>query len=39
MGYVTILSHIFLPSVTSRWQKSMEMGGYSMVAQESRNGT
>ena len=32
-----ILLHIFLTSVTSRWQKSMENSGYGMAAQESRN--
>ena len=32
-----IFLHIFLTSVTSGWQKSMESSGYGMVAQESRN--
>ena len=36
-AYFRICLDIFLTSVTSRWQKSMETSGYGMVAQESRN--
>ena len=36
-AYFQICLDIFLTSVTSRWQKSMGMSGYGIVAQESRN--
>ena len=37
LGCDWLWSHTLLTSLTSGWQESMEMGGYGMVVQESRN--